>query len=139
MKSMIHLDIVSAEKSIFSGEVELVVATGLMGEVGIVYGHAPLLTQLKPGEVRITTADGKEDLFYISGGMLEVQPGRATVLADEAERADSLDEAEALKAKERAEQAMANRDSDFDYTLAAADLARAAAQVQAIRKFRKRN
>lgn len=139
MKSMIHLDIVSAEKAIFSGEVELVVATGLMGEVGIVYGHAPLLTQLKPGEVRITTADGKEDVFYISGGMLEVQPGRATVLADEAERADSLDEAEALKAKERAEQAMANRDSDFDYTLAAADLARAAAQVQAIRKFRKRN
>ena len=139
MKSMIHLDIVSAEKSFFSGDVELVGATGLMGEVGIVYGHAPLLTQLKPGEVRITTADGKEDLFYISGGMLEVQPGRASVLADEAERADSLDEAEALKAKERAEQAMANRDSDFDYTLAAADLARAAAQVQAIRKFRKRN
>lgn len=138
MTSTIQLDIVSAEKAIYSGDVELVVATGLMGEVGIVHGHAPLLTQLKPGEVRITTADGEEDVFYISGGMLEVQPGIATVLADSAERAESLDEAEAIKAKERAEQAIANRDADFDYTRAAADLARAAAQIQAIRKFRKR-
>ncbi len=138
MTSTIQLDIVSAEKAIYSGNVELVVATGLMGEVGIVYGHAPLLTQLKPGEVRVTTADGKEDLFYISGGMLEVQPGHVTVLADDAERAESLDEAQALKAKERAEKAIANRDADFDYTLAAADLARAAAQIQAIRKIRKR-
>ena len=137
MTSTIHLDIVSAEKAIYSGNVELVVATGLMGEVGIVYGHAPLLTQLKPGEVRVT-ADGKEEIFYISGGMLEVQPGSATVLADEAERAESLDEAQAIKAKEKAEQAIANRDSDFNYTLAAADLARAAAQIQAIRKIRKR-
>tara|TARA_B110000879_G_C11121021_1_gene491795 strand:+ start:129 stop:545 length:417 start_codon:yes stop_codon:yes gene_type:complete len=138
MTSTIHIDIVSAEKAIYSGEAELVVATGLMGEVGIVYGHAPLLTQLKPGEVRVTTTDGKEDVFYISGGMLEVQPGSATILADEAERAESLDEAKAIKAKEKAETAIANRDSDFDYTLASADLARAAAQIQAIRKIRKR-
>lgn len=138
MTSTIHLDIVSAEKAIYSGDVELVVATGLMGEVGIVYGHAPLLTQLKPGEVRVTMTDGTEDVFYISGGMLEVQPGKATVLADDAERAESLDEAKAIKAKERAEQAIANRDADFNYTLAAADLARAAAQIQAIRKIRKR-
>ena len=137
MSQAIHLDIVSAEKAIYSGEVELVVATGLMGEVGIVYGHAPLLTQLKPGEVRVTLTDGKEDIFYISGGMLEVQPGIATILADDAERADSLDEAKAIQAKEKAEKALANRDSDFDYTLAAADLARAAAQIQAIRKYRK--
>lgn len=138
MTSTIHLDIVSAEKAIYSGDVELVVATGLMGEVGIVYGHAPLLTQLKPGEVRVTTTDQKEEVFYISGGMLEVQPGYATVLADDAERAESLDEAKAIQAKEKAEQAIANRDADFDYTLAAADLARAAAQIQAIRKMRKR-
>jgi len=136
MVATIHLDIVSAEKEFFSGIVELVVATGLMGEIGVVFGHAPLLTQLKPGEIRVTLPGGKVEIFYISGGMLEVQPGIVTVLADEAERAESLDEAKAMKAKEKAEQALLDRDSNFDYTIAAADLARAAAQIQAIRKFR---
>lgn len=137
MAFTLHLDIVSAEKEIFSGSAESVVATGLMGEVGIVPGHAPLLTQLKPGEVRITLPGGEQEIIYVSGGMLEVQPQHVTVLADEAERADSLDEAEALKAKERAEQALADRESDFNYTVAAAELARAAAQIAAIRKARK--
>lgn len=137
MAMTVHLDIVSAEKEIFSGLVELVVATGLLGEIGIVAGHAPLLTQLKPGEVRIKTQSGEEELFYVSGGMLEVQPNRVTVLADEAERADSLDEAEAIKAKERAEKALADRSTEFNYTAAAAELARAAAQINAIRKVRK--
>lgn len=136
MVATIHLDIVSAEKEFFSGIVELVVATGLMGEIGVIFGHAPLLTQLKPGEVRVTLPGGKPEIFYISGGMIEVQPGIVTVLADEAERAESLDEAKAIKAKEKAEQALLDRDSNFDYTVAAADLARAAAQIQAIRKFR---
>lgn len=137
MAMTVHLDIVSAEKEIFSGLVELVVATGLMGEIGVVAGHSPLLTQLKPGEVRIKTESGAEDVFYVSGGMLEVQPHCVTILADEAERAETLDEAEALKAKERAEQALADRSADFNYTAAAAELARAAAQISAIRKARK--
>ncbi len=136
MTATIHLDIVSAEKEFFSGIVELVVATGSMGEIGVVFGHAPLLTQLKPGEVRVTLPGGKVEIFYISGGMLEIQPGIVTVLADEAERAESLDEAKAVKAKEKAEQILLDKDSNFDYTVAAADLARAAAQIQAIRKFR---
>jgi len=137
MAITVHLDIVSAEKEIFSGLVEQVVATGLMGEIGIVPGHAPLLTQLKPGEVRIKPASGNEQIFYVSGGILEVQPHCVTVLADEAERADSLDEAEAIKAKERAEQALADKGDEFNFTVASAELARAAAQISAIRKARK--
>lgn len=132
-----HLDIVSAEKSIFSGQAEMVVATGVMGEVGIVPGHAPLLTLLKPGEIRVTKRGGEEEIFYISGGMLEVQAHCVTVLADTAERADNLDESAALEAKQRAEEAIANKESDFDYSVAAAELARAAAQIRAIHKARK--
>lgn len=133
-----HLDIVSAEKSIFSGRAEMVVATGSMGEIGAVYGHAPLLTVLKPGEVRVTKQGGDIEVFYVSGGVLEIQPHCVTVLADEAERADSLDEAAALKAKEQAEKALHDKDANFDYTVAAAELARAAAQISAIRKVRKK-
>lgn len=137
MVSKIHVDIVSAEKEIFSGSAVMVVATGTIGEIGIVPGHSPLLTVLKPGELRLTTSDGVNELFYVSGGMLEVQPHCVTVLADEAERADSLDEAKALKAQEKAKEALANRDADFDYSKASAELARAAAQIAAIQKLRK--
>lgn len=132
-----HLDIVSAEREVFSGVVEMVVATGVLGEIGIVPGHAPLLTELKPGEIRVTLPGGEEVIYYISGGMLEVQSFCVTVLADEVERADSLDEAAAIAAKERAEEAFANKDTEIDYTVATAQLAQAAAQIRAIRKARK--
>lgn len=132
------LDIVSAEHEIFSGMVEMVIATGNLGELGIAPGHAPLLTVLIPGEVRVTLPGNKEqEIFYVSGGMLEVQPWHVTVLADIAERADDLSEAEALAAKARAEEAMANRAADMDYSKAAAELARAVAQIRAIKKVRK--
>jgi F-type H+-transporting ATPase subunit epsilon len=132
-----HLDIVSAEQEIFSGIVELVVATGELGEIGITPGHAPLLTVLKPGEVRITLPGGEEDVYYVSGGMLEVQPYYVTVLADAVERADSLDEAAALAAKARAEEMIASKDADIDYSMAATELARAVAQIRAIQKVRR--
>jgi F-type H+-transporting ATPase subunit epsilon len=132
-----HLDIVSAEREIFSGLAEMVVVTGVLGEIGITPGHAPLLTVLKPGEVRVTKQGGGHEIFYVSGGMLEVQPSSVTVLADTVERADSLDEAAVLAAKTRAEEAIANKDTEIDYTVAYAELARAAAQIRAIQKFRK--
>ena len=132
-----HLDIVSAEKEMFSGAVEMVVATGEMGELGIIPGHAPLLALLKPGEVRVTHQGGVQEIFYISGGMIEVQPYCVTILADAVERAESLDEAAALAAKERAEEAIANQGSEMKYSVAAAELARAAAQIRAIQKVRK--
>ena len=132
-----QLDIVSAEKEIFSGIVEMVVATGEFGELGITPGHAPLLTVLKPGEIRVTLQGGTEDVYYVSGGMLEVQPYYVTVLADTVERADNLDEAAALAAKARAEEAIANKGADVDYTVATAELARAMAMIRAIQKARK--
>lgn len=133
-----HLDIVSAEQEIFSGVVEMVVATGELGEVGIVPGHAPLLTLLKPGEIRVTLPGGEQEVYYVSGGMLEVQPFYVTVLADAVERADDLDEAQALAAKARAEEAIANKGADIDYSVATAELARAVAQLRAIQKIRKK-
>lgn len=132
-----HLDIVSAEKEIFSGIVEMVIATGEYGELGIKPGHAPLITLLKPGEIRIINQGGAQDIYYVSGGILEVQPYYVTVLADEVARADDLDEVAATIAKERAEQAIANKDSDLNYAVASAELARAAAQIRAIQKFKK--
>lgn len=134
-----HLDIVSAEKEIFSGVVEMVVATGELGEIGITPGHAPLLTVLKPGEIRVTLQGGAQEVYYVSGGMLEVQPYYVTVLADAVERADNLDEAAALAAKARAEEMIANKDAELDYTVAAAELARAVAQLRAIQKLRKKH
>ncbi|KTD36453.1 F1 sector of membrane-bound ATP synthase, epsilon subunit [Legionella nautarum] len=131
-----HLDIVSAEQEIFSGVVEMVVATGEMGEIGVSPGHAPLLTVLKPGEIRVTLQGGKQEVYYVSGGMLEVQPYYVTVLADAIERAEDLDEAVALAAKARAEEAIANKNTELDYSMAAAELARAAAQIRAIKKVR---
>lgn len=133
-----HLDIVSAEHEIFSGLVELVVATGELGEIGIAAGHAPLLTVLKPGEVRLTLPGGHQDIYYVQGGMLEVQPSCVTILADIVERADHLDEAAALSAKAHAEAAMANKGADMDYSVAAVELARAVAQIRAIQKVRKK-
>lgn len=138
MASTTHLDIVSAERAIFSGLVEMVVATGELGELGIVPGHAPLLTMLKPGEIRVTQVGGAEDIYYVSGGILEVQPSCVSILADTVERADSLDEAVALAAKAQAEEAMANRDAAIDYSVASMELARAIAQIRAIQKVRKK-
>ena len=132
-----HLDIVSAEHEIFSGVVEMVVATGELGEIGVSPGHAPLLTILKPGEVRVTLQGGKQEIYYVSGGMLEVQPRYVTVLADFAERAEDIDEAAAVAARSRAEEAIANKSSEVDYSVAASELARAAAQIRAIQKVRK--
>lgn len=132
-----HLDIVSAEREIYSGIVEMVVATGLLGEVGITPGHAPMLTVLKPGEIRVTLPGGEKEIYYVSGGMLEVQPYHVTILADAVERADSLDEAAALAAKARAEELLMSKQADVDYSIAAAELARAAAQIRAIHKMRK--
>ena len=131
-----HLDIVSPEHLIFSGIVEIVVATGELGEIGITPGHAPLLTVLKPGEVRLILPNGREEIYYVQGGMLEVQPYSVTVLADVVARAEDLDEAAALEAKQRAEANIANKDAEIDYSLAAAELARAVAQIRAIKKAR---
>lgn len=132
-----RLDIVSAEHEIFSGLVEMVVATGELGEIGITPGHAPLLTVLKPGEVRLTLPGGHQEIYYVQGGMLEVQPQCVTILADVAERADHLDEAAALAAKAQAEAAMVNKGTEMDYSIAATELARAVAQIRAIKKVRK--
>ncbi|MDF1828298.1 MAG: F0F1 ATP synthase subunit epsilon [Legionellaceae bacterium] len=136
MAMTMHLDIVSAERAIFSGPVEMVIATGELGELGVVPGHAPLLTVLKPGEIRVTQLGGLEEIFYVSGGILEVQPNCVSVLADTVERADSLDEAVALEAKARAEEAMADKNSEIDYSRASIELARAIAQIRAIQKVR---
>ncbi len=133
-----HLDIVSAEREIFSGIVEMVVASGELGELGITPGHAPLLTILKPGEICITLPGGEQEIYYVSGGMLEVQPFYVTVLADAVERADNLDEAAALAAKARAEEMIANKGAELDYSVAATELARAVAQIRAIQKARKK-
>jgi F-type H+-transporting ATPase subunit epsilon len=132
-----HCDIVSAEKSIFSGLVEMVVAAGTMGDLGIAPGHAPLLTGLNPGPVRVVLPGGEEEVFYVSGGYLEVQRGIVSLLADTALRAHDVDEAAALEAKADAERAMAEQAADFEYGRAAAQLAEAAAQLRALRQMRK--
>ncbi len=136
MANVTHLDIVSAEKEIFSGLATMVIATGEMGEIGIIPGHAPLLSVLQPGEIRVTKQDGSEEIFYVSGGMLEIQPYTVTVLADVVMRAADLNEEAARAAKERAE-TMLNSE-DMDYSKAAAELARAVAQIRAIQKLRKK-
>ncbi|MCU7907026.1 MAG: F0F1 ATP synthase subunit epsilon [Candidatus Thiodiazotropha sp. (ex Epidulcina cf. delphinae)] len=138
MAMTIHVDIVSAEGEIFSGMAEMVYAPAVMGEVGIAPRHTPLVTQLKPGEVRVDTDSGAEmQHFYVSGGILEVQPHLVTVLADTAIRAADLDEAAAQEAKRRAEDAMADRSAEFEYAKAQAELAEAVAQLRAIERIRK--
>ncbi len=138
MANTVQIDVVSAEESIFSGEAEFVVAPAKMGEVGIYPNHAPMITTLKSGSLKIKLADKKEEqLIYVSGGILEVQPGMITVLSDTAIRAKDLDESKASAAKKAAEEAMKNKSSDMDYAKAQAELAEAMAQIQAIEKLRK--
>ncbi len=139
MAMTIHVDIVSAEAAIYSGLAEFVVVPAEMGEVGIYPRHAPMITRIKPGSVRVKAPDREEeDLIYVSGGILEVQPGVVTILSDTAIRGADLDEARALEAKRQAEEAMKNRASAMDYARAQAELAEAVAQLAAIQKLRKK-
>ena len=134
-----HVDIVSAETEIFSGEADMVFAPAVLGEVGIAPGHTPLLTQLGPGEVRLQFPDGKDEAFYVSGGMIEVQPKVVTILSDTALRAEDLDEAAVMKAKEDAEAALSDSDSAIDYARARAELAETVAQLQTLNRLRRRS
>jgi len=136
MAMTLHVDIVSAEAEIFSGTATMVFAPAEMGEVGISPRHTPLLTRLKPGEVRVQTQEGDEQSFFVSGGMLEVQPHVVTVLADTAIRASNLDEAQALEAKARAEKLLADKSSNIDYAKAQSELAESIAQLATINKLR---
>ncbi|MBI4996219.1 MAG: F0F1 ATP synthase subunit epsilon [Rhodocyclales bacterium] len=138
MAISIHVDVVSAEESIFSGLAEFVVLPGEVGELGILPGHMPLMTRIKPGAVRLKIqGQEQEEVIFVAGGILEVQPGLVTVLADTAIRGKDLDEAKALDAKKKAEEAMSNRESELDYARAQAELAEAVAQLAAIQKLRK--
>ena len=138
MAMTVHVDIVSAEQEIFSGQAEMVFAPAVMGEVGIAPGHAPMLTRLGPGEVRLKLNDSEESAFYVSGGMLEVQPRVVTILSDTALRAEDLDEAAVMKAKEEAERALEDREASIDYARARAELAETVAQLQTIQRLRRR-
>ena len=135
--STIRCDIVSAEEEIFHGNAQMVIATGEMGELGIAPRHAPLITRLKPGQVRVQLENGEEQFFYVSGGILEVQPTVVTVLADTAIRAKDLDEAAARNAKDEAERALANRSDALEVAQAQAQLAQAMAQLQALERLRR--
>ena len=137
MAMTIHVDIVSAEGAIHSGQAEMVYAPGVMGELGIAPRHTPLVTRLKPGDVRVDTGKGEMEHFYVSGGILEVQPHIVTVLADTAIRAKDIDEAAAIDAKKRAEEALTGQKEEFEYAKAQAELAEAVAQLRAIEKLRK--
>ena len=132
----IHVDVVSAEESIFSGEARFVALPGEAGELGIYPRHTPLITRIKAGAVRIEKADGSEEFIFVAGGVLEVQPQCVTVLSDTAIRGKDLDEAKALEAKKRAEEALANRQAETNYASAEAELAQALAQLQAIQRLR---
>ena len=138
MAMTMHCDIVSAEKSIFSGRVEMVVATGTLGDLGVAPGHAPLITGLIPGPVRLIKDGGDEVVFYVSGGYLEVQSGVVTLLTDTALRADDVDEAAAVEAMEESERAMQDASAELDYGTASAQLAEAAAQLRALRQLKNR-
>ncbi len=133
----VHLDVVSAEKSIFSGRVESIQVTGEWGDLGIMAGHAPLLTALKPGMLRMVKQHGHEELLYLSGGVLEVQPGNVHILADTVIRAKDIDEASAEEAKEAAMKAISNPSADFDYAQATTELAKAMAQLRVVELLKK--
>ncbi|MCK6404741.1 MAG: F0F1 ATP synthase subunit epsilon [Rhodocyclaceae bacterium] len=140
MAITVHCDVVSAEEQIFSGIVEFGVFPGEAGELGVYPQHTPLLTRIKPGTIRLKVPSQADyELVYVSGGMLEVQPNMITVLADTAIRAHDLDEAKAMEAKKRAEEALANRNAEMDYATAEAELAQAVAQLQAIKKLKNRH
>ena len=136
--STIQCSIVSAEKEIFSESVSMVVATGSMGELGITPGHSQLLTGIKPGPVKIVKENGEEEVFFLSGGFIEVQPDVVTLLSDVAIRAEDIDEAEAERARELAERARDNASSDVDFSKAKAELAEVSARLQTLRKMRKK-
>ena len=138
MAMTVHCDIVSAEGEIFSGLVEMVIAHGALGDLGIALGHAPLITNLKPGPIRLIKQGGEAEVFYISGGFLEVQPSMVKVLADTVQRAADLDEASAQEAVKAAEKALNEKGADFDYGSAAARLAEAAAQLRTVQQIRKK-
>jgi F-type H+-transporting ATPase subunit epsilon len=139
MAMTVHVDVVSAEESIFTGLAEFVVLPGEAGELGILPGHMPLMTRIKPGAVRLKVPQQEqEELIFVAGGILEVQPGQVTVLADTAIRGKDLDEAKALDAKRKAEEAMADKSAELDYARAQAELAEAVAQLAAIQKLRRK-
>lgn len=133
----VHLDIVSAENGIFNGRVASLRVTGVEGELGILPGHAPLLTQIKPGMARIVKQDGNEEVFYLSGGLLEVQPSSVSILSDVVMRAKDIDEQAALEAKRRAEAHMATAGTDFNYDAAMVELAKAMAQLRVVETIKK--
>ena len=137
MASTVHCSIVSAEQEIFSGLVQMVVANGTLGELGIFPGHTPLLTGVMPGPVRLKLESGEEEVFFASGGFLEVQPTAITILADTALRADDIDEAAAKAAQQKAEKELADTRSDIDFGRVQADIQETAAMLRTIRKFRK--
>lgn len=139
MAMTVHVDVVSAEEEIFSGLAEFVALPGEAGELGILPGHMPLMTRIKPGAVRIKVQNqAEEEVIFVAGGILEVQPGLVTVLADTAIRGGDLDEAKAIEAKKLAEEALSNQSSKLDYAKAQAELAEAMAQISAIQRLRKR-
>ena len=133
----IHIDIVSAEGQLYEGQASMVFAPGIMGEIGIAPRHAPLLTALNPGEMRIQTEDGNEESFFVSGGIIEIQPFKITVLADTALRADDIDEAAALEAQKRAEEALADQKDTVDFAKAQTQLAEAAARLKVVQALKK--
>jgi len=138
MAMTVHCDIVSAEEKIFSGLVEMVIVSGALGDLGIAPGHTPLLTQLKPGPIRLILQNGEEEIFYASGGFVEVQPHLVSVLSDTALRADDVNEAAALEAKKLAEQAMSEQNSEIDHAMASIQLAEAVAQLRTLNSIRKK-
>lgn len=138
MAMTVHCDIVSADESLFSGLVEMVVATGSLGELGITAGHAPLLSDLNPGPVRVVKQNGEEEIYYLSGGYVEVQPNTISILADTAVRANDIDEAAAAEAMKEAQHALANQAGEIEYSKAASMLAEAAAQLATVNKLRKK-
>ena len=137
MAMTFHCDIVSAEDSIFSGLVELLIASGSEGDLGVYYGHAPLLTSLKPGPIRVIKQNGEEEVFYISSGFLEVQPDSVSVLADTALRAGDMDESKALEAQKQAVKELNNQNGEINYSRAAIQLAEASAQLRTLQAIRK--
>jgi F-type H+-transporting ATPase subunit epsilon len=138
MAHTIKCKIVSAEKALYEGEVQMVIASGELGDLGITPGHAPLITSLKPGPIRLVFEGNEDDLFFVSGGFLEVIPSQVTVLADTAERAENLDEAAALQAQEEAKRLLDEQNSEFDYSRAAAEMAEAVARLRVIEQLRRR-
>ena len=139
MAATIKVDVVSAEESIFNGQAKFIALPGEAGELGILPGHTPLITRIRPGAVRIVAEDGDEEFVFVAGGILEVQPGAVTVLADTAIRGKDLDEAKATEARRRAEEALQNSGSNLEYATAQAELAYAVAQLAAIQRLRKMN